>query len=524
MAMKPTAQQQAFIDALLQSDDHLCLRARAGTGKTSTILMAVDAYAQARPHHEIVVCAYNKAIADEVREKLQQRGHTDTRRVSAATAHSLGLSAIRFIFRPKIDDRKVRNIIVRLAELSNAPGARAIYQQYGAQIAQLVRYAKQAGFGFFADCAISDTAAWHALADHFDVNGLDDTTEAEAVVEAAQHVYRMSLEQTDVVDFDDMILFPLIKNVQVKYTKNLIIVDEAQDLSRARQALVRKFLAPQGRMVIVGDDRQAIYGFSGADAAALDNQIEQFGARVLPLSITWRCPRKVVELARTLVPDIEAAETAPEGEVLRIPSAHAGPPNAEGKPTTLPWFANGYRPQAGDAVLCRNTAPLVALAYQLIRAKIPCKVEGRSIGDGLKTLAQRWKVTTVDALINRLEAYAERERQKALAKGNEAKAEEVKDRVDTLLEICRACISAQRHAVADVVAFIDDLFADGEEKVAVLATYHRSKGREWDRVFLLEHEKRCPSRAARQAWQRQQEYNLAYVAFTRAKKTLIFID
>ncbi|MBZ0172754.1 MAG: AAA family ATPase, partial [Phycisphaerales bacterium] len=493
-------------------------------GKTSTILMGVDAYVAAHPADEIIVCAYNKAIADEVKEKLRERGHTDFRKVSAATAHSLGLSAIKFLFKPEVDDKKVRKIVDGLTAGMNSPENRTVYQQYAAQIISLVRFAKQAGFGFFSDCAISNTAAWHRLADHFDVNGLDDTSEADAVVAAAQHVYRLSLEQTGVVDFDDMILFPLVKNVRVKFTKDLIFVDEAQDLSRARQALIRKFLSPRGRMIIVGDDRQAIYGFSGADAAAIDNQVEQFGARVLPLSVTWRCPRKVVELARTLVPDIEAAPTAPEGEVLHIPLATQPPQAADGRPQApVPWYADGYRPQPTDAILCRNTAPLVSLAYQLIRAKVPCKVEGRVIGDGLKALAQRWKVSTIDALLKRLDAYAERERQKALAKGNEAKAEEVGDRVATLREICGACAGQGRHAVADVVAFIDDLFADGAENVTVLATYHRSKGREWTRVFLLEHAARCPSRAARQEWQRQQEANLAYVAYTRAKKTLAFV-
>lgn len=846
---KPTAQQQAFLDALLDSTaGHLCLRARAGTGKTSTILMATDAYARANPSHEILICAYNKAIADEVREKLHERGHGEWKQdpktgrripptVQAATAHALGLSTIKFLFKPEIDDKKVRKIVDRHTEGMNAPEERGVYQQYGAQIVQLVRYAKQAGFGFFPDCAINDVAAWHALADHFDVNGLDDTSEADAVVTAAQHVYRLSLEQTNVIDFDDMILFPLVKNVRVKWTKDLVFVDEAQDLSRARQALIRKFIGPRGRMVIVGDDRQchppgtkvyvtgrgyvpierlqvgdevltynngyfpgkvaqgrkvlkiasrpytgrlikikagdkehevtpnhrchvrmtaqagsvvyvmqrgdharvgrctskhggdfgmavrarqeradrawavrffpagqedeaqllemliaykyglpqtcfeyswenglsptkrsrfweqfpsntnnmehclreygleselpfwrkdsgkhvgkysfiltaanlhsdwmqvclfdgnpheprwetvevssrsyqggvwslkveptqsgrhlyvangivthnSIYGFSGADATAIDNQIQQFGAKVLPLSVTWRCPKKVVELAKTLVPDIEAAEASPEGEVLHIPATttatgrHVAPPSA-GKTNTLPqaldlnsidfsevekrallhavegnktpiaavsWY-HLLEPKLGptDAVLCRNTAPLISLAYQLIRAKIPCKVEGRAIGDGLKALAQRWKVSTVDALLKRLEAYAERERQKALAKGNETKAEEVGDRVATLQEICGACTAAGKHRVADVLAFIDDLFADGAENVVVLATYHRSKGREWPRVFLLEHASRCPSRAAKQAWAITQEHNLAYVAFTRAKKTLVFV-
>ena len=131
---------------------------------------------------------------------------------------------------------------------------------------------------------------------------------------------------------------------------------------------------------------------------------------------------------------------------------------------------------------------------------------------------------TVRKLLERLDTYKERERQKALAKGNESKAEELEDRVGTLVEICQACLTEHKNSLDDVVAFIDGLFADGVENVTVLATYHRSKGREWPRVFLLEHSERCPSRAARQVWQIEQEHNLAYVAFTRAQQSLVFIN
>lgn len=498
--MTPTTQQLAFITALTSTTSHLALVARAGTGKTSTIVLGVDAYALANPTHEICVVAYNKAIADEVGGKLKAAGHADWRKVSASTVHALGWGLVRFAFRldkNDIDDKKVRKLVDAMA----AAGDYAA-QTYGAQVTQLVRYAKQAGFGFFQQ--IGSVDAWQELADHFDVNGLDDTSEAELVVAAAQLVYRQSLADTTCVDFDDMILFPLVKNLRVKYTKDLMIVDEAQDLSPARQALIRKFLGASGRLVIVGDDRQAIYGFSGADAQSLANLTAQFGMTVLPLTTTWRCPQAVVRLAQTLVPDLQASPTALEGAVLKL----------DAMPDDL---------KVGDAILCRNTAPLIQQAYRLIRAGIPAKVEGRQIGEGLKALARRWKVRTISALLNRLEEYKDREIQKAMAKGNEAKVEEVTDRVGTLVEICQACLLRNKKTVADVITFVDDLFADGAENAVILATYHRSKGREWDRVLLLEHAARCPSRAARQDWQKAQETNLAYVAFTRAKHTLAFV-
>lgn len=508
--MKPTIQQQTFIDALISTDSNLCLRARAGCGKTSSILMAIDAHTStpSLSGRSIWVCAYNKAIADEVGAKLKSRGH-QWPQVSASTVHSAGMGLLKYIFHPKVDENKVKDLI--WSRIDRRLSDYHILDSYFTQVTSLVSKAKQSGFGFFDDCQIGDARAWYDLADHYDINGLDDTTQMDKIVAAAQVIYRESLDRTDVIDFDDMILLPLVKNLKVKYVKDLVFVDEAQDLSRARQALIRKFISPStGRIVIVGDDKQAIYGFSGADAQALDNLTSQMDATVLPLSVTWRCPKAVVEVAQRIVPDLEAAENAPQGTVSRI--------------ATLDGLSSPFKPgREEDAILCRNTAPLINIAYKLIRSGVPCKVEGRSIGEGLINLARRWKVTSTASLTDRLIDYRDREVQKALAKGQELRASEIQDRVETVLQVIAAVNHQGKNRVEDVVQFIEDLFKDGADSVVTLCTYHRSKGREWNRVMLWEHGARCPSKAARQEWQKVQESNLAYVAITRAKNELVFV-
>lgn len=462
------------------------------------------------PRAELLVCAFNKSIEIEISGKLKEAGY-DWKQVQAKTIHGLGYGLVRFVFRdPTIDEKKVNKIVEARGQADNDP--ECVWNRYPAQIIALVGYAKQEGFGFFPDRQIGDYTAWYHMADHYDVNGLDDTSETDLIVEAAQWAYKVSLAQTNVIDFDDMVLFPLVKNLRVKFGKDIIFGDEWQDLSRAKQALVKKFLKPNtGRLVMVGDDRQAIYGFTGADAAAMPNGIKAMNATVLPLSVTWRCPRAVVKLAQSLVPDIEAAPSAPEGLVEGV----------RGKEPVEALLAS-LGPT--DAVLCRNMAPLIDVAFKMIRAKKPVKVEGRNIGDGLIALARRWKVRTIDAYLNRLDAYQDREIQKAQAKDNERKAEEVADRCETMRVIAQATREEGGSTVDDIVAWIERLFADGAENVTVCATYHRSKGREWPRVVLWEHGDRCPSRAAKQDWQLQQEKNLAYVAFTRAQSELVFVS
>jgi DNA helicase II / ATP-dependent DNA helicase PcrA len=507
MSFKPTAQQEAIISALVDTDDNLAVIARAGCGKTSTILLCVDAVVRKNPTAEILVCAFNKAIANEVSEKLKSAGHNDWRRIQASTVHSMGFGLLKFAFKSEIDETKVFQLIRAKFERENGePDRSSDYYLFKAHIAKLVGLGKREGVGFFPDAQVRDASVWYRIADHYDMNDLKDPTDMDTVVACAQVIYAESLAKTDVVDFDDMILFPLVKNLRVKFTKDLIFIDEAQDLSRARQALISKFVKPgTGRVVIVGDDKQAIYGFTGAENNALQNMCDHYDAFVLPLSVTWRCPSSVVAVANSIVPDIMAAPEAPVGEVLHM----------VGLPTDL---------KPGDAILCRNVAPLIAGCYKLIREGKTAKVEGRAIGQGLKVLAQRWKIETIDDLLVQLETYQQREVQKFIAQDRERQAEEVADKCDTLREICNECLKQKKAMISDAVWMIEELFADDAKRAIIFASYHRSKGREWDRVILMDHYLRCPSKFAKQAWQKAQENNLAYVAITRAKHTLVFAD
>ena len=68
---------------------------------------------------------------------------------------------------------------------------------------------------------------------------------------------------------------------------------------------------------------------------------------------------------------------------------------------------------------------------------------------------------------------------------------------------------------------IDDLFAEDVTSMVTLSTVHKAKGAEAPRVIILD-PKRMPSKGARQDWEIQQERNIVYVAYTRARETLVF--
>jgi superfamily I DNA/RNA helicase len=333
------------------------------------------------------------------------------------------------------------------------------------------------------------------------------------VVSAAKQIYRLSLDQCrSVIDFDDMILAPLVFRARF-WPKDWVLVDESQDTNPARRALALAMLKPKtGRMIFVGDPAQAIYGFTGADSDSMNQLAQATNAKMLPLNVTRRCPKAVVEQAQRLVPDFVAHEDAPMGVVRAIEYDALV---TEGLSKT-------------DAILCRNTAPLVQTAYMLISNGIACRVEGREIGSGLIKLACRWKLKTLDKLLIKLEDYQARQTAKFMSRDQEDRIQGLVDQLDCLRIIINRCQAQNKHSIDDLVKDIEAMFGntpDGQQPpVLTLSTGHKSKGREFARVYLLDMQKYCPSPYAKKDWQLVQERNLEYVMITRAMRELIYVS
>jgi DNA helicase II / ATP-dependent DNA helicase PcrA len=486
--MNLSPQQVAAINFVRSGSGNAILEAVAGSGKTTTLVAMCSEI-----RGSAAFAAYNKKIATEIGEKLSRAG-VDTRRVRAATFHSFGFSAWRRVAPGvRVDEKKVDGI---MADLDVPETLRGF-------VKSLVSLAKQRAVGVLTRS--DEIGVWREIVDHFGMEeGLEEGMDAvDDGIRWAWKVFQRSIKlDHEVVDFDDMIFAPLIHNVRM-WQNDWVMIDEAQDTNPARRALAKKMLKPGGRLIAVGDPHQAIYGFTGADNDSLDVIAREFNCVRLPLTVTYRCPKSVVELARTWVGHISADDSAPEGSVRVISRRDL----------------DGLCPEEGEAILCRNTKPLVELAFSLIRRRVPCYVEGREIGAGLMRLAKKWKkVTTVGGLRERLEEYLVKETERLVARGQEMKAEALKDRVDTLLVVAEGF--PDDAGLEEIVKVLNDLFRDGGNGVC-LSTVHKSKGREWPRVYLLGRNKFMPSPFARQTWQVDQERNLMYVAVTRAMDELV---
>ena len=469
----PSAYQKAVFDFIANGSGNAVVEAVAGSGKTTTIVEALKLTTG-----DVLFCAFNKHIQQELAHRAP--GH-----VTVSTIHSIGFRALckALPYKPEVDSGKLMGIVREFL-----PGYDE--QPLRGPLCDLVSFCKKT----LTDP--TDPQAVEGMAAHY---GLELNGDGPRLIGLVPQVMGVCQERLSVIDFDDMLWLPLVLSVPVPRF-DWVFVDEAQDLSPAQLEVVKKSVKAGGRVAVVADRRQSIYGFTGADTNAVPRLIEELGATVLPLSITYRCPKRVVELAKRIVPQIEHADWAEDGEVVDVSP-----------------FKLQAEVRDRDLVLCRVNAPLVSLCYSLIRQGRKAAIRGRDIGKGLLALVDRLGPSSVNDLMVRLREYEDHETVRLERAGKEARIQALQDKCDTLEALCDGIrdLSELRWRISSI---FDDETKDG----VILSSVHRAKGDEADRVFILKPEL-MPHPLARQAWQQEQEMNLMYVAYTRARKSLAFV-
>lgn len=557
--------QEAIFDAVAHSDDSLLIEALAGSGKTSTIVEAIRYVPEGK---SICLLAFNKRIAEELQQRVQRPG------ARCMTLHAAGWAAWRRAVSLEgacqVESRKTGLILDDLVE-SRQLTERDRWR-YSGQMGKLISLAKGAGIvpentGTLTPCnphpsmcaglAPDTDETWLDLIDHY---GLDAE---EVSLDLARKVLAESIARgKDQADFDDMQYLPLVHGVPFEQY-DVVFVDESQDVAPIQLEMLSRMAR---RVISVGDENQAIYGFRGAHSDAMRLIQQRFNCKPLPLSISYRCPKAVVLHARQWVPQIEYAENAKDGYVGEagtdwqqiclcghpldshddqkcggelcgclsfVPEGvnrGSGPVDnsvdSVDIPSTQVDGVSKFRGaledfHAGDAILCRVNRPLVALAFRLIRARVPAKVLGRDIGQGLVALVKKLcgkSSCDLKELQVRIDRYRMKETDRLTRRKEYAAVGVLEDKLGTL-----ETFMGEVDSVGELLREIEGLFGEDVQGV-VLSSVHKSKGLEFERVFILDAHEHMPSPWAKQAWEQVQERNLQYVAATRAKVELRYIS
>jgi superfamily I DNA/RNA helicase len=477
-----SAQQKDIFDWFAHpkpEEPNAVVTARAGTGKTTTLLEGC----RRAPEQAILVCAFNKRIAEELTIKAEDH------RIQAKTLHAVGFASVK-----RFRDRLT---IGKGTERADALAVGVCGQRAPDTILKLVAKLHTKGREMVPHA--TKAAELIDIAVQFECEPGEEWADTQFTLDyvcakAAEAMELASQVATGgTIDFSDMIFLP-VRNQWLVPSYDLVVVDEAQDMTTAQLEIAQGVC--RGRICVVGDDRQAIYAFRGADSESLSRLKEELKAVEFGLKTTYRCGRVIVGEAQRFVPDFLAGEGNPEGSVAVIGSdklvAAAG---------------------VGDFILSRLNAPLVSTAMSLLRAGKRTRIAGRDIGGGLKTLVRKFKARSVPEFLTRVSAWEEREVLRlTAAKRDPAKIDAIKDQAEMLV-----ALSDGAKNVDEITARIEALFTDdglGDAGLVTCSSVHRAKGLEANRVFVLRDTLRANS---------VEEDNISYVAITRAKLELVYV-
>lgn len=492
----PSKYQQDIFDFIQHGNENSVINALAGSGKTFTIVNAVKLIPSTC---NALFIAFNKEIVKELEKKL-----AGVKNVQVKTLHSLGLLMIRRNLGTniEIDEYKYRTFIKKnIKQLSSADFDKMttkLMQQYTDNVIQLC----DLGRYNLAQCEkdLLQVSARH------DIPIIDD--ECNAVL----NVMKWGRENTTSIDFTDMVWLPYeltLNPIGLQY--DYIFIDECQDLNAAQRELFLRCFRRGTRFIAVGDKKQAIYSFAGADAESFAKLQNLPNTTTLPLPISYRCPKKVVNLANQFVDTMECREGAPDGEIVHnvsIKDIHDG-----------------------DMVLCRTKMPLIKLYMRYLRMGVKSYVRGQDIGLNLLRMVDKTEQIVLnvslqkDGVFARLydDLFEERNRlmiKRGMDLEDATLSNQIMNKYDSIkaLEILAEGLTSAR----DLHDRIENVFAESADGVC-LSTIHKAKGLEANNVYIL-----CktlmPSRLATQDWEKEQEQNLMYVAYTRAKYKLGFVS
>ena len=496
---EPSQYQKAIFDYIQHEKGNLVVEAAAGSGKTYTLVKALSLIPQDK---RVLMTAFNKDIVKELTKKVKEFPNVEVRTLHGLgmilTTRGLGIGGM------KPEAYKYTQLIYNhwqdLTKTNINKLSRNARKSFVENTKKLVDFGR-----FYLATTRSEMIE---LMTKYDIPCVADE------VDVALKVMAIGGKNLDSIDYTDMIWMPHIYDLHLQECEyDFIMVDECQDLNVAERNLVLRCLKEGGRLIAVGDSNQCIYGFSGSDPDSF-RAIQSIPNTVsMPLSISYRCPESVVKFAQNLVPSIEAKQGAEEGVILDCVSLDDV--------------------HDGDMVLCRNNAPLLQVYCKLLEQGKRAYIRGSDVGKNLQNIVIGTHkdylhtnlkqdgvfIRLYEDLFNSRKAIMERY---GISQEDAMKHETIQAKLDMIraLEV----LGADLTTTEELTKKIEDIFPKNDKGEGImLSTVHKAKGLEADNVFIA-----CaslmPSKSALDEWQVQQERNLMYVAYTRAKKVLGFLN
>lgn len=468
-----TADQEKIFEAVRYSRNNISVIARAGSGKTTTLVESV-----LRAGKKTLILAFNRAIANELKNKEEFKG----KGIDIDTYHSHGLRILGSVLRKRkiiVDNNKVSDIIIKIA-----PNLAGNYHELAA-LKKLVAFAKN-NYVSTADEVLG-------IAQHHNWTVINADSYVQNIHNIVIPALNMCKEDPYLIDYDDMCWLPNVLGLTPNGYE-FVAIDEQQDTDFSQVAMLSNIV--KGRLLSIGDERQSVYQFRGASLGSMEKLCNNFKSVQYTMPTTWRCAQSIVEKARTIVPDLQAAPNAPDGYVNE--NCH------------YDHLFDDVEPE--DMILCRTVAPLIEPCLQMIRSGKNAVLRGKDGNDMIALIIDAHADDARD-LVRKLKAKEARAVETYVNHGLYELAQSVVDNTEAVVAFCTGS-----HSISDVIKKIKIAFSE-TTKATVFSTIHKAKGLEAKTVWILRPDL-LPHPASRMDWELVQEANLEYVAYTRAKETL----
>ncbi len=471
--------QKDIYQEVENGSSNVVISAVAGSGKTTTLIECLNRLPLSNTS---IFVAFNNGIVDELRSRVKRDG------VNITTMHSFCWKALMTHYKYKCD----------LKPNKSMPFIKRVCMADGIKEKKLNYY-------FFTYSKILDLMRQNYIEETDEVIELAEKHSFlidEEDCKRLDKILRGMNNDTRNFDFTDMIYRVIKDDVSVSKFDS-VFVDESQDLSKIQQMIIKRIKTRRGRMIAVGDPNQAIYGFAGADVDSYMNLKHLHSKTIeLPLSVNYRCGKRIVFEAQLINDQIEAYSENDDGEVRT-------------------GFIEDIK--EGDWVLCRNVKPLIILNMYLLANNVKSFVRGADIGLNLISMVNKTATANIKSMKVKLKGNLNGERRRLVNLG--VKNPDNTDRIDMLknkIDIINILSNGLTYT-KDLKDRIKAIFKDGDNVGVCLSTIHKSKGLENETVHILCPEL-IPSKFAVQDWELKQEENLRYVAITRAKSKLIYLN
>lgn len=515
MIFEPTEEQEAIFAATRASRESLIIDAYAGVGKSTTLELAAPGV-----RVPALALAFNRSIRDELAKRFPPN-------FSIMSMNGLGMKALARAHRGpslRLDEKKLGKVVTSVAKEHKLKLEEEEWVAVRALTSRAMLSGIVPGNGGATPLSEDSEENWAELVEELFLPE-DQVPKVLELAKLSLIENNRLVREEGLISFDDQVYYSTCVSGNFPLFP-VLFVDEAQDLSGLNHAMLAKSLRPDGRIVAVGDKRQAIYSFRGAHSDSFGRIRALRGNWLtLPLATTFRCPRVVVKRQQEHAPGFRAAPTAPEGLFGLLRSGEVDGLEAGWGARDL--FSRAPRDGASIAILCRHNAPLLEIGFKLLRQRVSIRMLGRDIGQGLAALSKKIfpEGASAEQMLGALAEWELTEISKATLMGQEEKIDGIVDKAESIRAVLGFAEVSDREGLQRA---LKALFSR-ESGAITLSSIHRAKGLEWDLVVHLD-PWRVPSRRAREAArlgnsrELTQELNLRYVAETRTRHTLLHAE